>query len=134
MTFNSTKEINPWYIRFLATTLIGLCLPGTVKATLAFAAAMNVNCFRALQLPPEAWLRMSLRHGSITWVSITSGGRVALRALGDCGYMPADKLSVMWFLLIWLHIFFLATIIIRTIIFTWQLLDFMALKTWKFIL
>lgn len=49
---------------------------------------------RALQLPPEAWLRMSLHHGSITWISITPSGRVALRALGDCGHMARERLSV----------------------------------------
>ncbi|XP_011673375.1 serine/threonine-protein phosphatase PGAM5, mitochondrial-like isoform X2 [Strongylocentrotus purpuratus] len=49
---------------------------------------------RAMQFPPEAWLRMSLYHGSITWVSIRPSGRVSLRALGDAGFMPANKVSV----------------------------------------
>uniref|UniRef100_A0A1I8FCM1 Serine/threonine-protein phosphatase PGAM5, mitochondrial n=1 Tax=Macrostomum lignano TaxID=282301 RepID=A0A1I8FCM1_9PLAT len=34
---------------------------------------------RALQLPPEAWLRFSLDHASITWVTIRPSGRVAVR-------------------------------------------------------
>ncbi|XP_063929716.1 serine/threonine-protein phosphatase Pgam5, mitochondrial isoform X2 [Zophobas morio] len=45
---------------------------------------------RALQLPAEAWLRMSLNHASITWLSITPSGRVILRCLGDSGHMPPD--------------------------------------------
>lgn len=49
---------------------------------------------RAMQFPPEAWLRMSLHHGSITWMSIRPSGRVSLRALGDAGHIPPDKLSV----------------------------------------
>lgn len=49
---------------------------------------------RALQLPPEAWLRISLHHGSITWISIHPNGRVALRSLGDCGHAPREKLTV----------------------------------------
>ncbi|KAK7073070.1 hypothetical protein SK128_023838 [Halocaridina rubra] len=48
---------------------------------------------RALQLPPEAWLRMSLHNGSITHIVIRPDGRVGLWQLGECGYMPPDKLS-----------------------------------------
>nr|CAD7412953.1 unnamed protein product [Timema poppensis] len=49
---------------------------------------------RALQLPPEAWLRLSLPHGSITWIVIRPNGRVSLRCFGDTGYMPPEALSV----------------------------------------
>jgi len=49
---------------------------------------------RALQLPPEAWLRMSLHNGSITWLSIRPDGLVFVRELGDTGHMPAhDELK-----------------------------------------
>lgn len=48
---------------------------------------------RALQFPPEGWLRMGLNNGSITWLTIRPSGRVALRTLGDSGFMPPDKLS-----------------------------------------
>uniref|UniRef100_A0A1I8H891 Serine/threonine-protein phosphatase PGAM5, mitochondrial n=2 Tax=Macrostomum lignano TaxID=282301 RepID=A0A1I8H891_9PLAT len=46
---------------------------------------------RALQLPPEAWLRFSLDHASITWVTIRPSGRVAVRYVGNSGHIPADK-------------------------------------------
>ena len=49
---------------------------------------------RALQLPPEAWIRMSLDHGSLTWITIRPTGTVSLRWLGNSGYMPPDKLSL----------------------------------------
>ncbi|VDN15473.1 unnamed protein product [Dibothriocephalus latus] len=49
---------------------------------------------RSLQLPPEAWIRMTLDHGSLTWITIRPTGTVSLRWLGNSGYMPADKLSV----------------------------------------
>ena len=52
--------------------------------------------FRALQFPPEAWLRMSLHNSSITWIAIRPSGRVVLRALGDCGHLPPDKLTTTW--------------------------------------
>lgn len=45
---------------------------------------------RALQIPPEAWLRMSLDHASITWISIQPSGRVTLRHLGDSGHISPE--------------------------------------------
>ncbi|KAK0162434.1 hypothetical protein PV327_006210 [Microctonus hyperodae] len=48
---------------------------------------------RALQFPPEAWLRFSLKNGSITWISIQPSGRVILRAFGDSGYMPPGYIT-----------------------------------------
>ncbi|XP_032803277.1 serine/threonine-protein phosphatase PGAM5, mitochondrial [Petromyzon marinus] len=48
---------------------------------------------RALQFPPEGWLRMSLDNGSITWLAVRPSGRVGLRSLGDSGFMPATKLT-----------------------------------------
>lgn len=49
---------------------------------------------RALQIPPEAWLRMSLAHGSITHVIIRPSGRVVLRNLGDSGHLPAEMVTL----------------------------------------
>ncbi|XP_077163811.1 serine/threonine-protein phosphatase PGAM5, mitochondrial isoform X2 [Paroedura picta] len=48
---------------------------------------------RALQFPPEGWLRMSLNNGSITHLVIRPSGRVALRTLGDTGFMPPEKIT-----------------------------------------
>lgn len=48
---------------------------------------------RALQFPPEGWLRISLNHGSITWISITPKGRVVLKSLGDAGYMDPPSVT-----------------------------------------
>nr|XP_020445982.1 serine/threonine-protein phosphatase PGAM5, mitochondrial isoform X2 [Monopterus albus] len=48
---------------------------------------------RALQFPPEGWLRIGLNNGSITWLTIRPSGRGALRTLGDAGFMPPDKLT-----------------------------------------
>jgi len=48
---------------------------------------------RALQLPPEAWLRMSLYNSSITYFVIRPSGRVGLRSLGDAGHIPPEKLT-----------------------------------------
>ncbi|XP_023289384.1 serine/threonine-protein phosphatase PGAM5, mitochondrial isoform X2 [Orussus abietinus] len=48
---------------------------------------------RALQLPPEAWIRISLKHGSITMLSIYPNGKVTLHFLGDCGHMEPKLLT-----------------------------------------
>ncbi|CAH2295624.1 serine threonine- phosphatase PGAM5, mitochondrial isoform X2 [Pelobates cultripes] len=48
---------------------------------------------RALQLPPEAWKRMSLHHGSISKLVIYPDGEVLLEMLGDVGFLPVDKLE-----------------------------------------
>ena len=48
---------------------------------------------RALQLPPEAWLRFSLPHASMTHLVIRPGGEVTLRLLGDVGHLPAEMVT-----------------------------------------
>ncbi|VDO19736.1 unnamed protein product [Heligmosomoides polygyrus] len=48
---------------------------------------------RALQFPPEGWLRMSLGNCSITWLVVRPSGRVSLRSLGDIGHLPPSKVS-----------------------------------------
>ncbi|XP_069356638.1 serine/threonine-protein phosphatase Pgam5, mitochondrial isoform X2 [Maniola hyperantus] len=48
---------------------------------------------KALQFPPEGWLRISLNHGSITWVSILPNGNVVLRALSDTGHMDRQYIT-----------------------------------------
>uniref|UniRef100_A0A0N5B8G8 Serine/threonine-protein phosphatase PGAM5, mitochondrial n=1 Tax=Strongyloides papillosus TaxID=174720 RepID=A0A0N5B8G8_STREA len=45
---------------------------------------------RALQLPPEAWLRMSLGNTSITWLIIRPNGNVSIRCIGDIGHLDKD--------------------------------------------
>lgn len=52
---------------------------------------------RALQLPPEAWIRISLPHGSITELLVEASAEktctvVALR-IGDDGHMPIELVS-----------------------------------------
>ncbi|GMR35406.1 hypothetical protein PMAYCL1PPCAC_05601 [Pristionchus mayeri] len=48
---------------------------------------------RALQFPPEGWLRMSLGNSSITVIVVRPEGSVSIRALGDVGHLPAEKIS-----------------------------------------
>ncbi|CAI4232843.1 unnamed protein product [Auanema sp. JU1783] len=48
---------------------------------------------RALQFPPEGWLRISLGNCSLTWVTVRPNGRVSLKMMGDVGHLPVDKIS-----------------------------------------
>jgi len=48
---------------------------------------------RALQFPPQGWLRMSVAHASITWICIRPEGRVGLRCLGDVGHLPPELVT-----------------------------------------
>uniref|UniRef100_A0A2K5DWG6 Serine/threonine-protein phosphatase PGAM5, mitochondrial n=1 Tax=Aotus nancymaae TaxID=37293 RepID=A0A2K5DWG6_AOTNA len=59
-----------------------------------FICHVNVICYimcRALQFPPKGWLRLSLNNGSITHLVIRPNGRVALRTLGDTGFMMITR-------------------------------------------
>ncbi|PAV58437.1 hypothetical protein WR25_12374 isoform K [Diploscapter pachys] len=48
---------------------------------------------RALQFPPEGWLRMSLGNCSITLLMVRPSGRVSLRSLGDVGHLHPNKIT-----------------------------------------
>lgn len=43
---------------------------------------------RALQIPPEAWLRFSLSHCSLTVITIPENGHVKVSCVGDVGHLP----------------------------------------------
>lgn len=43
---------------------------------------------RALQIPANAWLRFSINHASITWLSVNPNGKVILHEYSDVGHMP----------------------------------------------
>ena len=51
------------------------------------------NLHRALQLPPEAWLRMSHGHCGLTHVIMRSNGRVVLESYGDTGHLPPHLIT-----------------------------------------
>lgn len=42
---------------------------------------------RALQLPPEAWLRMSIFNCSMTYLMVKPNGYCVCRMLGDIGHL-----------------------------------------------
>jgi serine/threonine-protein phosphatase PGAM5 len=46
---------------------------------------------RALQLPPEAWLRFSTFNCSITYLMIHPNGYVSARMMGDTGHLTYDE-------------------------------------------
>ena len=59
---------------------------------------LSINQFisissRALQLPPEAWLRMSIGNCGITRITIRPNGRVSIKGLGDTGHLPPEMIT-----------------------------------------
>lgn len=46
---------------------------------------------RALQIPPEAWLRLCTFNCSLTYLTIRPTGSVSCRMLGDIGHLPYNK-------------------------------------------
>lgn len=48
---------------------------------------------RALQLPPEAWLRFSVHNGSYTVLTVLPSGRVSASVIGESGHLPMNKLT-----------------------------------------
>ena len=48
---------------------------------------------RALQLPPEAWLRICTFNCSLTYLTIRPTGTVSIRSLGDCGHLPYELIT-----------------------------------------
>lgn len=65
----------------------------TYEIMVCHANVIRYFVCRALQFPPEAWLRLTLHNCSITWIVIHPSGRVVLKHLGDAGHIPADMLS-----------------------------------------
>lgn len=48
---------------------------------------------KALQIPPEAWLRFSICNCSITKFKILSDGRVAIQQIGGDGHFKKDQVT-----------------------------------------
>ncbi|KAK2181760.1 hypothetical protein NP493_383g04010 [Ridgeia piscesae] len=48
---------------------------------------------RALQFPPEAWMRIFIAHASITVFHLNPDGTVSMNHLGDAGHFPPEKVT-----------------------------------------
>jgi len=48
---------------------------------------------RALQFPREGWLRMSVGHCGLTWITIRPSGSVSLRELGGVQHLPPNIIT-----------------------------------------
>ncbi|XP_065191693.1 serine/threonine-protein phosphatase PGAM5, mitochondrial-like isoform X2 [Sycon ciliatum] len=65
----------------------------SVEVIVCHANVIRYFVCRALQIPPSAWLRISLAHCSLTVLDIRPTGRVSLRALGDTGHLPRKLIT-----------------------------------------
>ena len=57
------------------------------------ANVIRFFALRALQLPPEGWLRLCTMNCSVTHVTISPDGKVSLRSLGDTGHLSVDEVT-----------------------------------------
>jgi hypothetical protein len=48
---------------------------------------------RIMQFPIQAWLRITLNHGSITHIAILSDGSIVMKSVGDSGFIPSNKVT-----------------------------------------
>lgn len=46
-----------------------------------------------MQFPLQAWLRITLNHGSITQITILADGGIIMKGVGDSGFIPANKVT-----------------------------------------
>ena len=65
-----------------------LCLDGTYAPT---GNVIRYMFCRALQLPPEAWLRLSTFNCSLTYLMIRPTGGISCRMVGDIGHLKYDE-------------------------------------------
>ena len=66
----------------------------SVEVLVCHANVIRYMILRALQLPPEAWLRFSLPHCSITSLTISANGHVKVHAIGSFSHLPPDMQTV----------------------------------------
>ncbi|CAB9502658.1 protein phosphatase PGAM5, mitochondrial [Seminavis robusta] len=57
------------------------------------ANVIRYFCLRALQLPPEAWLRLCTFNCSLTYLTIRPTGGVSCRTLGDVGHLSPELVT-----------------------------------------
>ncbi|KAI6660483.1 Serine/threonine-protein phosphatase PGAM5, mitochondrial-like [Oopsacas minuta] len=65
----------------------------TVEVIVGHSNVFRYFVCRALQLHPDAWLRISLGNCSITIVTIRGDGRVYLEGLGMTGHLPVGNVT-----------------------------------------
>lgn len=65
----------------------------TVDILVMHSNMIRYLLLRALQLPPEAWLRLSTPHCSITSFKITDKGYVSLSCYGSYGHLLPDQIT-----------------------------------------
>ena len=63
------------------------------EVVVAHANVIRYFVCRALQLPPEAWLRFSTFNCSLTYVTVRPSGSVSCRSVGDVGHLEPDQIT-----------------------------------------
>ena len=64
--------------------------PHEYEIVICHGNVIRYFAMRALQLPPEAWLRLCTFNCSLTYLTVRPSGSVSLRLLGDTGHLPME--------------------------------------------
>uniref|UniRef100_A0A0A9X3C0 Serine/threonine-protein phosphatase PGAM5, mitochondrial n=1 Tax=Lygus hesperus TaxID=30085 RepID=A0A0A9X3C0_LYGHE len=65
----------------------------TFEIVVCHANLIRFFLCRALQFPPEAWIRFSIPNCSMTWITIHGNGTVSARCVGEHTFIPAHMLT-----------------------------------------
>lgn len=64
-----------------------------VDVAVAHSNMMRYHILRALQLPPEAWLRLCTPHCSLTILKFSENGKVSVTVYGSASHLPMEYFS-----------------------------------------
>lgn len=79
--------------RYITRPRAGVDQPQT-SMLVCHANVIRYMVCRALQLPPEAWLRIALPHASITSINVRGSGNVSIGMLGAATHLPPNLQTV----------------------------------------
>lgn len=65
----------------------------SVDIVIGHSNMMRYMLLRALQLPPEAWLRLTMPHCSITSLKMYQNGLVTMMCHGSCSHLPPGMIT-----------------------------------------
>ena len=57
------------------------------------ANVIRYYTLKALQMDGQAWLRLTLPHAGIVWMTVNHDGLVNMRSFGDAGHIPANMVT-----------------------------------------
>lgn len=89
----ATRAAEEAFMKYFHRPLVGQTSVGcdsSVTVIVGHANMIRYLLCRSLQIPPEAWLRFSLSHCSITNIVINANGTIKVLEVGSAGHLSPD--------------------------------------------